>query len=81
MDLIEILKGLDDKSSKPIHDYVPIIQSRDGRLTTIYLTEEISVPSEYNKACLTLESAVEVIENRMYAFIRSRHNNRNRAFF
>lgn len=59
MDLIEILKGLDDKSSNPFDDYVPIIQSRDGRQTTIYLTEEISVPSEYNKACLTLESAVE----------------------
>ena len=57
MDIIELLGGKDEKSS-PFDDYVPVIQSRDGRSTTIYLTEAISYPSEYNKACLSLESAV-----------------------
>ena len=56
MDLIEILKGVDDKNS-PFDDYVPIIQSRDGRTTTVYLTDGISYPSEYNKLCHILDNA------------------------
>ena len=56
MDLIEILNGGDDKNS-PFDDYVPIIQSRDGRSTTVYLTDGISYPSEYNKLCFVLDNA------------------------
>lgn len=58
MAIIELIPRESDKNS-PFDDYVPVIQSADGRLTTIYLTEPISYPSEYNKACLALENAVE----------------------
>lgn len=56
MDLFEILQGSDDKNS-PFDDYVPIIQSKDGRTTTVYLTDGISYPSEYNKLCYILDHA------------------------
>lgn len=56
MDLFEILQGSDDKNS-PFDDYVPIIQSKDGRTTTVYLTDGISYPSEYNKLCYILDNA------------------------
>ena len=56
MELFEILQGPDDKNS-PFDDYVPIIQSKDGRTTTVYLTDSISYPSEYNKLCYILDNA------------------------
>ena len=55
MNLIELLTG-DDKTS-PFDDYVPVIQSKDGRTTDIYLTDNISYPSEYNKMCYVLDTA------------------------
>lgn len=55
MDLIELLNG-DDKTS-PFDDYVPVIQSKDGRETFVYLTDHISYPSEYNKMCYVLDTA------------------------
>lgn len=58
MDILELLGGHEDEKHSPFDDYVPVIQSKDGRSTTIYLTEAISYPSEYNKSCLALESAV-----------------------
>ena len=36
-------------------DYVPIIT--DGRHTTVYLTDSIEAPSEYNKTCHILDNA------------------------
>lgn len=56
MDLFEILQGAYEKNS-PFDDYVPIIQSKDGRITTVYLTDGISYPSEYNKLCYILDHA------------------------
>ena len=56
MDLIEILQPQDDKNS-PFDDYVPILQSRDTRYTAVYLTDNISYPSEYNKLCFILDNA------------------------
>lgn len=56
MNLIELLNG-DDKNS-PFDDYVPVIQSKDGRTTDIYLTDTITYPSEYNKTCYVLDNAV-----------------------
>ena len=55
MDLIELING-NDKNS-PFDDYVPVIQSKDGRDTTVYLTDSITYPSEYNKLCYVLDSA------------------------
>lgn len=55
MDLIELING-NDKNS-PFDDYVPVIQSKDGRDTTVYLTDSITHPSEYNKLCYVLDSA------------------------
>ena len=48
---------VDKDSNSPFEDYVPVIQSQDGRETFVYLTDYISSPSEYNKMCYVLDIA------------------------
>ena len=55
MKLIDLI--VDKDSNSPFEDYVPVIQSQDGRETFIYLTDYISYPSEYNKMCYVLDTA------------------------
>jgi ATP-dependent protease ClpP protease subunit len=38
-------------------NYVPIVRSASGRLTHVYLTEAVEVPSTYNELCFTLDNA------------------------
>ena len=42
----------------PFDDYVPVIRSADGRKTTVYLTDEIADPSDYNQMCHILLDSV-----------------------
>lgn len=55
MKLIDLI--VDEDSNSPFEDYVPVIQSQDGRETFVYLTDHISYPSEYNKMCYVLDTA------------------------
>lgn len=55
MKLIDLI--VDKDSNSPFEDYVPVIQSQDGRETFVYLTDYISYPSEYNKMCYVLDTA------------------------
>lgn len=38
-------------------DYVPIVQSKDGRETHVYLTSQIDAPEKYNQLCFFLSQA------------------------
>lgn len=40
-------------------DFVPIIRSLDGRTTTVYLTDHIDAPCNYNELCFLLDTALE----------------------
>jgi ATP-dependent protease ClpP protease subunit len=54
---MEYLIELPKKKTQIWDNYVPILRSKDGKSTTIYLTEGFGEAGEYNEACHTMQTA------------------------
>lgn len=58
-DIADMVKDQISKPHKPWDDYVPIIETDDK--ITVYLTDGITVPAEYNELCHTLIHATKPV--------------------